>query len=216
MIEHSNLFNYLISNKNKYNNGDESYSGSFIHMSYTFDASITGIFMPLLCGKSIVIGSKQSVEIFEDRNLQKYAPYDFIKITPSHLELLQNRMKMPNGGLLTKKLIIGGEALFLSQLKNFIEERLDAEIINEYGPTEATVGCSIYSFNISDVTEKTENELPIGKPIDNVQLYILGEKDELLPIGMSGEICIAGAGLSGGYLNLPELTAEKFVPRPVR
>ncbi|MBK8551804.1 MAG: amino acid adenylation domain-containing protein [Ignavibacteria bacterium] len=214
MIEHGNLYNYLVNSVTKYVTDDVNSAGSFLHLSYTFDASVTGIFMPLIHGKSVVISSKQSVNAFEDTNLHKYAPYDFIKITPSHLELLQSKMKTADGKLLTKKLVIGGEALLKSQLSILIEKGIDAEIINEYGPTEATVGCSTYWFNTLRDTEIMNNEIPIGKPIDNVELYILNERDELQPVGIAGELCISGKGLSRGYLNRPELTAEKFSKNP--
>jgi len=216
MIEHSNLCSYLLNNKTKYISNDASPSGSFVHLSYTFDASLTGLFMPLLHGKSVVIGSKKSVDVFEDGNLQKHAPYDFIKITPSHLELLLPKIRMQGGALLTKKLVIGGEALLLSQLNYLAEAGLNVTIINEYGPTEATVGCSIFSFDImgdSESMPKT-NSISIGKPIDNVQLYILGENNELLPIGVAGELCIGGDGLARGYLNRKDLTADKFIKNP--
>ncbi len=216
MIEHRNLCSYLLNNKTTYIADDASPSGSFVHLSYTFDASLTGLLMPLLYGKSVIIGSKKSVDVFEDSNIQKYAPYDFIKITPSHLELLLPKIRTSNGTLLTKKLVIGGEALLLSQLNYLAEEGLNVTIINEYGPTEATVGCSIYSFDTmgdSESMPKT-NSISIGKPIDNVQLYILGENNELLPIGVAGELCIGGDGLARGYLNLADLTADKFIKNP--
>ncbi|HET9277015.1 MAG TPA: amino acid adenylation domain-containing protein, partial [Flavitalea sp.] len=214
MIEHQNLLSYLLNNKTRYINPDTSNSGSFVHLSYTFDASLTAMFMPLLFGKSIVIGSKQSINIFEDPNLQKYAPYDFIKITPSHLELLQPKMRTDYGSLLTRKLVIGGEALLLSHLNSFVEEGIDVEIINEYGPTEATVGCSVYSFKTLQNTRQSKNDVSIGKPIDNVQMYILDRHLNLLPPGVPGEIFIAGAGVARGYLNRAELSAEKFLPNP--
>ncbi|MBK8552374.1 MAG: amino acid adenylation domain-containing protein [Ignavibacteria bacterium] len=214
MVEHRNLLNYLFNKKTNYITGDENTSGSFIHLSYTFDASVTGIFMPLLSGKTVVIGSKQSLEIFEDSNLEKYAPFDFMKITPGHLELLHSKMSLQNGRQLTKKLVIGGEALMLSQLSYLTEEGMDVTIVNEYGPTEATVGCSTFSFNTKEKNENLKNNISIGKPINNIRIYILGRQNEILPAGIPGEICIGGDGIARGYLNLPELSKEKFIKDP--
>ncbi len=214
MIEHKSLSNYLLNSKTHYVTESPETSGSFLHLSYSFDASVTGIFMPLISGKSVVISSKQNINVFDDTNFEKYAPYDFIKITPAHLELLKSKMVTQNGKLLTGKLVIGGEALLKNQLGYMIEKGMDIEIINEYGPTEATVGCSTFRFNIKTDSEKLINEIPIGKPIDNVQIYILGENDELMPEGIAGELCIAGECLSRGYLNHPELTSEKFSKNP--
>jgi amino acid adenylation domain-containing protein len=211
MIEHQSLVNYLSNSKTSYINESGVNSGSFIHLSYTFDASLTGLFMPLLSGKYIVLGSGDSLEVFTDRNLEKYAPYDFIKITPSHLGLLPTTFKSAGGSWLTGKLVIGGEALRLSQFDPLINSGINAEIINEYGPTEATVGCSTYSFYTLGEHEFTQNEVPIGKPIANAQIYILSNNKELSPIGVAGELYIGGDGLARGYLNRPELTAEKFI-----
>jgi acyl-coenzyme A synthetase/AMP-(fatty) acid ligase/acyl carrier protein len=215
MIEHRNLVNYLLNNKTSYINEQMDGSGSFVHLSYTFDASLTAMFMPLLSGKSVVIGSKHGLEVFEDTNLVKYAPYDLIKLTPSHLELLRSTVPNNNsGGWLTKKLVIGGEALHLSQFNYLVEKGVDVEVINEYGPTEATVGCSTYSFRTLEDNENLKNNVPIGKPIDNTQLYIVNDQNELLPLGVVGELCIGGAGVARGYLNRDELTAEKFIQNP--
>jgi amino acid adenylation domain-containing protein len=214
MIEHKSIVHYLTNSKTSYINEKQNGSGSFIHLSYTFDASLTAMFMPLISGKSVILGSKHGLEVFEDSNLYKYAPYDFIKITPLHLELLQFTTENIGGDWLTKKLVIGGEALHFSQFSYLVERGIDVEIINEYGPTEATVGCSTYGFKTSGDNEGIINNIPIGKPIDNMQLYIVDESNSLLPVGVVGEMCIGGAGLARGYLNHPQLTAEKFIADP--
>ena len=167
--------------------------------------------MPLITGKSIVIASSNVVNIFEQNILQKNAPYNFIKITPSHIELLQANMSNVDKEYLTRRLVIGGEALFLTHFDYLIQKGMDIEIINEYGPTEATVGCSTYSFNTLGENKKIQDRILIGKPIDNVQMYILDSNKGVVPIGVVGEICISGDGLARGYLNQPELTAEKFI-----
>ena len=214
MIEHGSLVNYLVNNRTRYIDNNTFNSGTFIHLSYTFDASLTGIFMPLIAGKSVIIGSKQSTDVFDDENLLKYAPYDFIKVTPSHLQLLQPTMKQRGKEWLTKKLVVGGEALHLTQFDDFIEQEVNVQVINEYGPTEATVGCSTYSFHTLVDSEGLKNEISIGKPIDNMQLYILDDDQQMVPVGVVGEICIGGSGVARGYLNLPDLTGQKFVVNP--
>jgi amino acid adenylation domain-containing protein/non-ribosomal peptide synthase protein (TIGR01720 family) len=211
MIEHGSLLNYLLNNSTKYIGTPDSKAGSYIHLSYTFDASITAIFMPLIFGKPVVIGAKQSVDAFEDSNLLKYAPYDFIKITPSHLELILPKFKALGNTLLTETLVIGGEALLPAQFDSFIAAGIDVNIINEYGPTEATVGCTTYAFKTIADAEKIKHGISIGKPIDNVVIYILNELNELVPVGVKGEICIGGYGVARGYLNKETLTAEKFI-----
>ena len=214
MIEHGSLVNYLVNSATRYIDSTTTHSGSFIHLSYTFDASLTAIFMPLIEGKAVIIGSKDSVDVFEDENLFKYAPYDFLKITPSHLQLLQPTLRYNPEQWLTKRLVIGGEALHISQFDDFVELQVNVEVVNEYGPTEATVGCSTFNFNTKDDNDLAKNEVSIGRPIDNVQLYILDDNQQLVPVGVVGELCVGGSGVGRGYLNRAELTSEKFVINP--
>lgn len=210
MIEHAAIVNYLVNNKTAYLSKNANSTGSFIHLSYTFDASLTAMFMPLINGKMVVISSAEGIGVFDDDNLVKYAPYDFIKITPAHLSLLQPKMEEGKTGLLTKKLVLGGEALLMGQVNQFAQSLPPIEMINEYGPTEAAVGCSVYSINTSSLNNSTDS-ISIGKAIDNAAMFIIGTNNELLPAGAIGEIAIAGAGLARGYLNNSDLTHQKFV-----
>ncbi|MEM6687239.1 MAG: condensation domain-containing protein, partial [Bacteroidota bacterium] len=85
----------------------------------------------------------------------------------------------------------------------------EIKIYNEYGPTEATVGCVVGEVDDTEL-------IVIGKPIDNTQVYVVNEHHQLQPKGVSGELCIAGKGLAKGYLNQPELTKEKFIHNPFK
>jgi amino acid adenylation domain-containing protein len=214
MIEHQSLSNYLSNSKARYINHETVNAGSFVHMSPTFDASLISLFTPIISGKYVVIGSTNSDESFADKNLEKYAPYDFITLTPSHLGLLPAAFKSKNGNWLANKLVIGGEMLRLNQFEPLIKEGINVEIINEYGPTETTVGCCSYSFYTLGGNEFFQNEVPIGKPIPDTQIYILNGHGQLASGDESGEIFISGAGLARGYLNQPELTAERFIKNP--
>jgi acyl carrier protein len=110
-----------------------------------------------------------------------------------------------------KQVVASGEALTLSQVKAFKDILFDensTRLANLYGPTEATIDVSYYDC----FEDNNLDVIPIGKPIDNIQLYILDKKLHLQPVGIAGELYIAGVGLARGYLNRPELTAEKFLP----
>ncbi|MDI3411509.1 AMP-binding protein [Bacillus sonorensis] len=85
------------------------------------------------------------------------------------------------------------------------------KLIHVYGPTESTVYATYYFIN--DIDEEMET-IPIGRPLANTSALIMDEQSRLLPIGVPGELCISGDGLSTGYLNREELTAEKFIPHP--
>ncbi|WP_121809994.1 non-ribosomal peptide synthetase [Mucilaginibacter kameinonensis] len=216
MIEHGNLISYLVNNKTKYISDNGSKSGTFIHLSYTFDASVTGLFMPLISGRSIVIAGAKYDNVFEDENLLKYAPYEFIKLTPAHISLLREATSGEDRNMLTDRLVIGGEALRLNQFAGYNIGGCDTEVINEYGPTEATVGCSVYSFKLSDNLENIPSDIPIGKPISNTTLYVLNKQGNQQPIGVKGELYISGEGVARGYLNNPDLTSTKFIPNPFK
>ncbi|MBO9204716.1 MULTISPECIES: non-ribosomal peptide synthetase, partial [Niastella] len=210
LIEHGQLMNYLYNSKKRYIQKDQSGSGSYHHLSLSFDASITGLLVPLISGKSVVISTSTGVEVFNDPNLWKYAPYDFIKLTPAHLGLLQTADTTP----LTHRLVVGGEALHQQHLDLLNQAGIQVEVINEYGPTEATVGSSVYSIQTGKGIDIPTATIPIGHPLDNTQIYIVDEDLQLLPIGVAGELCIGGAQVARGYMNRPELTAEKFIKDP--
>jgi amino acid adenylation domain-containing protein len=212
MIEHRNLLNYLLSISD-YIDTHSNNSGCFTHLSLSFDASITEIFLPLIYGKRLILSSGTGLEIFDDINLFKYAPYDFIKLTPSHISILISVINKETRPKLATKYIIGGEALYNYHINQFRAAGIYAIIVNEYGPTEATVGCSIYEFNTFDAPLASES-IPIGKPISNTQIYLLDENHQLVTEGEVGEIYIAGNGIARGYFNIEDLTAEKFIPNP--
>jgi non-ribosomal peptide synthetase component F len=181
MIEHRSLLNYLLSSSN-YINGESNASGCFSHLSLSFDASITEIFLPLINGKRLILSSGIGLSIFEDSNLFKYAPYDFIKLTPSHISIFTSVLKSNSNKNLAAKYIIGGETLYNYHVEYFKVLNINALIVNEYGPTEATVGCCINEFNILSSSHSNES-ISIGLPIANTQIYILDENRKLLPKG---------------------------------
>jgi acyl-coenzyme A synthetase/AMP-(fatty) acid ligase len=112
-----------------------------------------------------------------------------------------------------RRVFSSGEALkpeHVNRFRNGIFQYNNTELINLYGPTEATVDVSYYRCNV----ESGETVVPIGKPISNTQLYILDPSLKLCPVGVRGELCISGVGLSRGYLSNEKLTAEKFVAHP--
>ncbi|MCP5051154.1 MAG: amino acid adenylation domain-containing protein, partial [bacterium] len=109
-----------------------------------------------------------------------------------------------------KRVFASGEALGAGQVNRFnrlLNKHIDTRLINLYGPTEATVDVSYFNCPVNEDLKT----VPIGKPIDNINLYVMDRNLGLQPVTIAGELCIAGAGLARGYLNRPELTAEKFV-----
>lgn len=158
----------------------------------------------------VLLPEKEEIEALSAL-LQSDKNYSLVKITPAHLEMLNQMLPNHEGVTKTRALIIGGEALLGKSLKFWRDNAPNTRIINEYGPTETVVGCCVY-----EVSEQTSlsGAILIGRPIANTQLYLLDENQKLVPIGVPGELYIGGAGVARGYLNRPELTQQRFIPNP--
>src|SRR4029077_20075384 len=134
-----------------------------------------------------------------------------IKLTPAHMEMLNNSLTAEQMKQSARSLVIGGEALNYEGLTLWRINAPETTLINEYGPTDATVGCCVYQVRADDPFTGT---VPIGAPIANTQLYVLDTLLQPVPLGVTGELYIAGASLARGYLRRPALTAERFVVNP--
>lgn len=204
IIRHSNLVNYIYWVGKIYSGrGNLNFP---LYSSISFDLTVTSIFTPLIHGAKIkifnAIDQGSAIKsITEDKDI------GILKLTPSHLQLLVED-DLKNCSI--KSFIVGGEDL-TSKLAGSINPNI--AIFNEYGPTEATVGCMIYKFNKERDTQKS---VPIGKAAGNVELYILDNNQMITPIGVVGELCVSGKGLALGYLNNPQNTKEKFIKHPFK
>ena len=205
MIEHRSLVNYIWWAKDQYSRGERLAWPLF--SSLAFDLTVTSIFTPLVSGGRIVV-------IREDPGMPGMAIFkviesgavDIVKLTPAHLAMIKD---MDLGATRIRKLIVGGED-FKTELARQITQNFGraVEIYNEYGPTEATVGCMIHRY---DVEKDLAPSVPIGTPAANTGVYILDEQLRPVPTGVTGEMYLAGDGLARGYLNRPDLTAQKFL-----
>ncbi len=211
-VEHRQLNNYLLGVLDRLNLPTNA---SFATVStIAADLGNTIIFSCLCTGGSLHVISEDRIA---DANamadyFSRYA-IDCLKIVPSHLAALQSASH-PERVLPRKLLILGGEASDSQWIKN-IQALLapDCAIMNHYGPTEATIGVLTYRVE-QDVRPTQSSTLPLGRPIANTQVYLLDGNRNLVPVGVPGELHIGGLGLARGYLNCPELTAEKFIPNP--
>jgi amino acid adenylation domain-containing protein len=208
LISHRSLVNYLTWCATGYlaHQG----SGSPVHTPIGFDLTITSLFPPLLAGRSVVL-------VREDPTLETLADalssgdFGLVKLTPSHLEALKHKPSLEPSKILSRMFVIGGEALKGETVAYWRKHAPTVRMVNEYGPTEATVGCCVYEVPINRVPMSA---VPIGRPIPNVRLYVLDRHLQPVPIGVPGELHIAGVGLARGYHRRPELTAEKFILNP--
>ncbi len=179
-----------------------------LYSSFSFDLTVTSIFTPLISGNKIVVYKDQEDEPII-RQVFKENKVGIVKLTPAHLSMIK---EIDNSNSSIKRLILGGEDLKAELAKEVYESfNKNVEIYNEYGPTETVVGCMLYKY---DYDKDKSISVPIGKPADNVQIYILDKEKQLLPTGIAGEIYVGGDGVSKGYINREELTAEKFIANP--
>ncbi|HVG17441.1 MAG TPA: amino acid adenylation domain-containing protein, partial [Blastocatellia bacterium] len=179
--------------------------------SLSFDQSVLEIFYPLICGATLVQarpgGEKDVQYIIDLIDEQKVPAFEAV---PSMLRAMIEEDAAHKCACL-RRVTCGGEVLS-AELKEKIFDWLgDVELANMYGPTETTIGATFYRCQRA----LSQHNVPIGGPVFNTQLYILSEFLELSPVGVPGEICIGGDGVAWGYLNRPDLTAEKFIPNPL-
>jgi amino acid adenylation domain-containing protein len=173
--------------------------------SPSFDVSVFEIFITLASGASLYIIREQDKK--EPFLLERYITDNSIAVASIPPAFL--RMLSVEGIRSLQKLITGGESAAFETVVSFAKS---GTYYNAYGPTESSLCASVFSIN--GATELTSANIPIGRPIPGVELYVLDSRRSLVPVGVSGEIYIGGSGLARGYLNSPDLTAAKFIPNP--
>lgn len=205
IIEHRNFLNYLIWARKIYQITDSDIFPFFTSIS--FDLTLTSIFLPLICGASIRVYNKR---LIMDRHVLQEIIFENVitvmKMTPSHLLLLSEynleRVRL-------QKLIIGGENL-AANIAEKVWTNTGGKILlyNEYGPTEATIGCMVYLYQPGvDIN----GNVPIGQAMEEGRIYLLDENRKPVLNGEIGEIYIAGKNVARGYLNNQFLTSKNFI-----
>jgi len=175
----------------------------------SFDLTVTSLFAPLAVGRAVWLleEGKELDELVQV--LRQRGRWSLLKLTPAHLNLLNQQLEPQEFAESSRALILGGEALKGESIRLWQQEAPQTRLINEYGPTETVVGCCIY-----EVTPDQEvgDQIPIGHPIPNALFYVLDERGLPVPVGIVGELYIGGVGLGRGYVGRADLTAERFVP----
>lgn len=181
-----------------------------VHSSPSFDLSITSFVYPLTVGAEIVlvppgIGIESLAEV-----LTTHGDFGLVKLTPTHLRMLQDLADAERSLSRTRHLVIGGEQLVLDRaVAAHSSSGTTPVMYNEYGPSEATVGCVVHICRPEE-----RGVIPIGRPIGNARIYLLDDALEPALIGAVGRLYVGGECLADGYVNRPAWTAEGFVPDP--
>ncbi len=204
MLLHSNVVNYCA--KNEFNVSGKCITDELKKIvsvtTIGFDIYVTESLLALTNGLTVYYANDDESKM--QRKLAKLITdngVEIIQTTPTKMKMFMQDKDNLSYLQTLKSIILGGE-VFPESLYEELRELTDAKIYNIYGPTETTVW--------SSVDEVTSTAVTIGKPIANTQILIIDERGELCPIGISGELCIAGDGVCGGYWNRQELTEEKF------
>ncbi|MCP4155867.1 MAG: amino acid adenylation domain-containing protein, partial [bacterium] len=216
MVEHRAAVNILTEMQREYPlKRDDTY---LFKTSYIFDVSVAEIFGWYLDGGRLAVlekdAEKDPRQIIETIKKHRITHINFV---PSMFGIFVEALKTlpgdPRRLPALKYVFLAGEALSPVLVEKF--KQIDPEgrirLENVYGPTEGTIYASRYSLaEWGHVPGGNRETVPIGKPIGNVNLYIFDKYDNLLPVGVPGELIISGTGLARGYLNKPGLTAERF------
>ena len=214
MLEHRGVVNRLSWMQKSYGLAE---SDSILHKTtFTFDVSVWELLWWSLQGARVTMlergGENQPEKIVSAVASSQVTVMHFV---PSMLGVFLEYLTHSKDDLKRlsslRQVYTSGEVLQVEHVRRFKELLPNVKLMNLYGPTEASIDVSYYSCDQSN-----ENNIPIGKPIDNTMLLILDSDQHLLPYGSVGEICIGGVGLARGYLNREELTREKFKENPYK
>jgi len=178
--------------------------------SLAFDSSVAGLFWTLCTGGTLLLPkSGLQREPGELAELLESKKITHILALPSLYSLLLSEGKRQQLDSL-QTVIVAGEACPPAVIERHKKILPDTLVFNEYGPTEGTVWTTVHDC----VDVEPETQVPIGHPISNTQIYLLDSLMRLVPLGVAGELCLSGPGLARGYLERPDLTADKFLPNP--
>lgn len=211
MIEHRSLYNILKYTQAQYpvcQNDTVLLKGA-----YCFDGMVMEMYPWIFGGGRLAI-LEPGAEKDPQRILAAIENYNatHIVFVPSMLNAFLDAIEEQDIHSLKslKYTIVGGEALSTATVNKFHKLTNETILVNIYGPTEATVYATCYNLDRNNVQCK----IPIGTPVANMGVYILDKSQNLVPTNVAGEICLSGIGLARGYINNPELTAERFVKNP--
>jgi amino acid adenylation domain-containing protein len=214
IVEHSGMLNHIYAKIQDLGLSESEDSIVAQNASHTFDISVWQFFAALVIGGKTVIFSDETVldpELFISQIIKNRVT--ILELVPSYLSIMMENngeWVSNNGPLPLKYLLVTGEIIKHNLVKKWFRIYPGIKMMNAYGPTEASDDITHY---IMDKVPGMEN-IPIGKSLHNLNIYIVDENMKLCPVGVKGEICVSGVGVGRGYLNHSEKTIEVFSNDP--
>ncbi|MFI6685148.1 amino acid adenylation domain-containing protein [Streptomyces sp. NPDC050485] len=207
-VAHYGVVNYLGWCEEGY--ASRGSGGAPVFSSIAFDMIVPNLYTPLMMGERLCMlhDGLDSIELAA--RLTELAPFNFVKMTPGHLDLLGQLLGPEQARTLAATLAVGADAFPSRNLNSWRQLDPDSVVLNEYGPTEASVGNSVHFID----APLTSELVPIGRPIPNTTMYVLDAALNPVPVGVTGELYIGGACVVRGYAGRPGLTADRFLPDP--
>ncbi|MGW7531807.1 amino acid adenylation domain-containing protein [Amycolatopsis sp. NPDC054798] len=200
VVEHRSVGAYLVRARSVY---PDTSGSSVVHSSLSFDLTVTALFTPLVNGGHVTLAG------LDEESLKGVPQPSFMKATPSTVAVLD---ALPDSASPSGMLILGGETLTGEMLRSWRSNHPGATVLNVYGATEATVNSTEYWVPPEKVLD--DDQLPVGRPFWNTQVYVLDRWLRPVHSGVVGEIYLAGVQLARGYLGRAGLTAERFLASP--
>ncbi|MEO3755182.1 amino acid adenylation domain-containing protein [Streptomyces sp. B6B3] len=189
--------------------------GAPLFSSIAFDLVVPNVWAPLLVGQPVHV-MPQDLDLGRlGEALAAHAPYAFVKLTPAHLEVLTHQLSPDQARALAPLLVVAGEAFRRRVVESWRALTPDTRLVNEYGPTETSVGTCVWPVPAPEEWGGEPPEvMPIGRPLPGVSMYVLDDRLRPVPTGVTGQLYVGGNGVSRGYLGDPALTADRFLPDP--
>jgi non-ribosomal peptide synthetase component F len=209
-VTHDGLLNYLWWARGTYGAAGGGLDAP-LFTSVGVDLTVTSVLLPLVCGSAVVISPDGGAEGLAGLMAQGRR-FGVVKVVPGHLPLLADMVPAGRLARAARVLVAGGEALPGSAVRGWLEAAPGSAVVNEYGPTEAVVGC--IAFVVQAGEQVSGQQVPIGTPVSNTRVFVLDRFLEPVPPGVTGELYVAGVQLVRGYLHHSGLTAERFTACP--
>ncbi|MEV5430227.1 amino acid adenylation domain-containing protein [Streptomyces sp. NPDC052701] len=190
--------------------GGDRAGGAMAHSSIAFDLTVTSLFLPLVTGRPVHLDPAWRDALALSAELAGRSGLDLLKLTPSHLKVVNHAVAPGDLAGTAGALVLGGEALDGEAVAPWLAGAPGTRVFNEYGPTETAVGVCVHEVSTAD----GPGPVPVGRPMDHAEVLVLDEDLEPVAVGVPGEMYIGGTSLARGYIGAPDATAERFVPHP--